>query len=48
MGEVPGTNASHLYRVEPRLSTNVSSPSDVVGGHFYRVKVQTNVVFSFL
>jgi hypothetical protein len=31
-GEIPCTNAPHLYRVQPRPGANVASPSDVAGG----------------
>jgi hypothetical protein len=51
--EIPGTNviASHLYRVEPRPGTNVSSFLRRGRGHLYWVEVppDTNdVFFSFL
>jgi hypothetical protein len=52
-GEIPCTNAPHLYRVQPRPGANVASPSDVAGGHLYRVEVppvqmRVLIVFMFL
>jgi hypothetical protein len=46
-GEIPSTNATHLYRAEPRPGTNVSSTRRCGRGHLYWVEVPTGTNASF-